>query len=567
MKKLSILTFLALMLVAKISLACGGLFCDNTQPVSQSAERILFARDAVDQQYQMHVQITYQGPPQEFSWMLPVPPNTEFALSTPSLFTQLDSSFAPIFRTTRVPHREGCEDPFLNRAPSFGGDSSFGGTAAETEDPSNRVQVLSRENVGPYDKALLRATDVQVLIDWLTTEGYQVPPNAEEVLTPYLGNYDFIAIKLLAGNDAGDIRPVALTFKTPNDTFAIPLRPTAVASQPDMGILVHVLGPQKATPLNYALVEINEATIDWIGSGSNYTDVVAQAVDEAQNGLGFTVDFAGPHNNRFFFNVLDPSRISHLADATTLAQVFQDHQDLLSTFLYQDPELTRIFTDIYTEQNSVDSLGDWYYQLESCIYGYYPEDVSTCETFLMSPIDGAALKAKLETEYNDVNQNLLDLVAHSPYLTRLYTTLSPSEMTVDPVFGFNADYTEDVDNTRRAELVYHCETGENILIRLNNGVEVPLQDGQNPASIRRENGETVRGTDQVAAAVIARPLESGQPEIMTDNRQVIAETFDKANTISSASSSDSSCQQTQSLSLFLFALLAGLFAFKQRRSV
>ena len=50
---------------------------------------------------------------------------------------------------------------------------------------------------------------------------------------------------------------------------ATPLRPTAVAAQPDMGILVHLLGPSRAVPINYSHVQINEAAIDWVGGGQN----------------------------------------------------------------------------------------------------------------------------------------------------------------------------------------------------------------------------------------------------------------------------------------------------------
>jgi hypothetical protein len=85
-----------------VAWACGGLFCNATQPVVQSAERILFAVDHIDsERTQMHVQIQYAGPPADFSWMLPVPHDTQFTLSTERLFTTLDSRFAPLFELTR----------------------------------------------------------------------------------------------------------------------------------------------------------------------------------------------------------------------------------------------------------------------------------------------------------------------------------------------------------------------------------------------------------------------------------------------------------------------------------
>ena len=84
------------------AIACGGLFCDNTQPVNQAAERILFAPDEAEDLMHMHVQITYQGPPDAFSWLLPVPPGTSFGLSRPALFTALDNFYTPMFRLNRI---------------------------------------------------------------------------------------------------------------------------------------------------------------------------------------------------------------------------------------------------------------------------------------------------------------------------------------------------------------------------------------------------------------------------------------------------------------------------------
>lgn len=46
----------------------------------------------------------------------------------------------------------------------------------------------------------------------------------------------------------------------------------------------------------------------------------------------------------------------------------------------------------------------------------------------------------------------------NPYLTRLFTTLSADEMTIDPMFNFNPDLG-DVDNVRRATARCECPEG------------------------------------------------------------------------------------------------------------
>src|SRR5260221_8789472 len=51
--------------------ACGGFFCNAAQPVNQAAEGILFA-DNDDGTTTAVIQIRYQGPSQNFSWLLPL---------------------------------------------------------------------------------------------------------------------------------------------------------------------------------------------------------------------------------------------------------------------------------------------------------------------------------------------------------------------------------------------------------------------------------------------------------------------------------------------------------------
>ena len=53
------------------ALACGGFFCNQSQPVNQAAESIIFA-DNGDGTTTAVIQIQYQGPSKSFSWLLPI---------------------------------------------------------------------------------------------------------------------------------------------------------------------------------------------------------------------------------------------------------------------------------------------------------------------------------------------------------------------------------------------------------------------------------------------------------------------------------------------------------------
>ncbi|MEM6930409.1 MAG: DUF2330 domain-containing protein, partial [Myxococcota bacterium] len=68
------------------ALACGGLFCNIAQPVLQNAERIVFEIDREQEIVETHVQISYEGPAEEFAWVVPVAAEPDLFLSTQGLF-------------------------------------------------------------------------------------------------------------------------------------------------------------------------------------------------------------------------------------------------------------------------------------------------------------------------------------------------------------------------------------------------------------------------------------------------------------------------------------------------
>jgi hypothetical protein len=86
-----------------------------------------------------------------------------------------------------------------------------------------------------------------------------------------------------------------LTYNT--DHPMIPIRPTAVAANDDMGILVWVLGSGRAVPTNYKTLELNEAVLDWFNPSMVYNDVVVAAADEA-GGQGFVTEHGRAHRHQ-----------------------------------------------------------------------------------------------------------------------------------------------------------------------------------------------------------------------------------------------------------------------------
>lgn len=492
----------AALLAPSAALACGGLFCDTSQPVNQAAERILFGQEGAT--LHMHVRITYQGPPTEFGWLLPTPPDVEVELSSEQLFLDLDTGFAPRF-VLQTEIDDGCG---FDRAAG----GNFDGGAPVAEDGGGGgVQVLSREPVGPFDVAVLQAETIEDLRGWLDGNGYQIPEQTDEKLAPYLDlGAAFVAVKLLPDRESGDISPLRLSFTSSRP--AIPIVPTSVAAEPDMGIIVHILGPHRAIPLNYKHVLINEAAIDWTGGGQNYADVVSQAADEA-DGKAFATDYAGLGG--VGFRLYTAAELDAVRGAETGMDLVEALGLWDAFFAPLDADLQRVLPSgliLPADLSLQDYLGcpDCYADREGEI-----------------EVDGAALAERIEEEINAPREHLVALFGANPYLTRLYSTLSPAEMDLDPEFEFNADLGE-VPNRRVAIQRVGCGPDgepdfERATIETPSGIRFGLVDGANPNVIRRQAGETVRGADVPGARVIERALEAGQSEVEVDRTEEIQE--------------------------------------------
>ncbi|MEM6731821.1 MAG: DUF2330 domain-containing protein, partial [Myxococcota bacterium] len=278
----------ALVVGPSSALACGGFFC-STQPIEQSAERIVFGADAETGTIETHVQIAYQGTAEDFAWVVPVPSQPELFLSTDTLFTSLSSRTQPRFF---LDWREEGNCQFV-------GCGAFGGICLDDAEatPSagsgagEGVTVVAEQNVGPYDTVTLQADSAQLLLDWLQNNGYQLPDTLMPVLEPYImeSTY-FVALRLSQDEGVGDLAPLGMRYVA--TTPMIPIQLTSIAASPDMRLEVYVLGENRAVPDNYLHVQINEAAIDWFSGGSNYNDVITRAANEA-GGQAFATDYAG----------------------------------------------------------------------------------------------------------------------------------------------------------------------------------------------------------------------------------------------------------------------------------
>lgn len=324
------LLFVTMLVSAQPTLACGGLFCQNI-PVDQAAERIIFTVDPG--QVSAYVQINYTGAAPDFAWVVPVPSVPDVDVVEMDSFQELQAATDPVFMLPPVP------DCLFNRnrGVAFGPAAGVMESAAEEE-----VTVFASGEVGPYayDVVGTETGNANALIDWLNENNYRITPEMEPLVFVYVEEkMVFLAMKLQPEQGVQDIQPVKMTYAS--DRPMIPLRLTAVAAIPNMGVYTWIFGRARAESLNYTGLEIDDDDISLLNSfaqSTNYLQLVAGEIDRF-GGQAFVTEYAQPTQN---LSVVDP---------------------LLQALRERYPYLTRFYGQMSPDEMTVDPVFDFDNQL------------------------------------------------------------------------------------------------------------------------------------------------------------------------------------------------------------
>ncbi len=401
------------------AIACGGFFCQLV-PIDQAGEQIVFRVDGND--VTAMVLIQYVGDAQDFSWVVPVPGIPELSVGSDAVFTALESSTRPQFVLETIGQRcPSDEDVF------FGGNSS---DSAEDGAGGDGVNVVERLAVGPFDVEIVSSDDAAALTTWLNSNGYDLTDRGEELIEPYVTEgMNFVALKLQQNQGVGDIEPLIMKYQTENAT--IPIRLTAVAAQEDMGVLVWLLGQARAVPLNYLHVTPNYTRLNWYSGTFNayasYQGLITAAMDEA-GGQGFATDYAGADYDA---DASLPLVASYTDELVFLANIDDDAEfiaDLSNTFVFPQDKVLAI---LGRELPLPDGEDVFIYNVPELLNESFTEE------------ELADARAKIIVQINETIvtplEEALAVFDGMPYMTRMYTTLSADEMTLDPSFSFNPD--------------------------------------------------------------------------------------------------------------------------------
>ncbi|HET6585635.1 MAG TPA: DUF2330 domain-containing protein, partial [Nannocystaceae bacterium] len=285
--------------------ACGGTFCDgggmNPSSVAQAYETVLFVQDGPYVEAHIQIAIDPNTKAQKFAWVLPMPAAPEFSVGSQPLFDALLRDTSPTYSTSGD-YCGGLDE----------GDAGFiqspdGGAASR--DP----EIIDTDIVGAFEVTVLQGGTVDGVMTWLGDNGYTQDPAAGPILGDYIdkGNV-LVAFKLAPSATTAEVHPVVLRYLGTEP--CVPLRLTAIAAAPDMGVRAFLLGEERWAPMNWRHVVPNPVKIPWTGDSGAYADAIARAVDEAPEGRGFVTEYAGP---------ADGVNLGGLYDASWDASVFE----------------------------------------------------------------------------------------------------------------------------------------------------------------------------------------------------------------------------------------------------
>lgn len=503
---------------------------DPTVPIVQAGERILFS--VKDQVVTAHIQIQYSGEARDFGWLLPLPSVPTMKLGTEELFTQLINATQPRYFLNTITTGTCASNA---RFGGLGGLATpqAAGSVNDSAEGAGQSVLVTQASIGPYDYAVLRADNKDAMLAWLNTNHYFIPAGTDETVGPYIRpNAYFLALKLQSGKSAGDIQPVVLEY--PSELPMIPIILTSVAAQPNMGIQVWMLGDGRAIPRNYNHVILNDSEIDWINRAQNYNDVVIKAVSEAPEKHAFVTEYAG--TSKVMDDILDaPGRfgtqaqLAAITDPVAFVGYLFDHgfttQQPGTNFGFFQPQLTPLakslvlaqipfpagLTGVTTEDNFLNNLSFW-------LGDFRNRNPDKFVGYEMA-FDPGALAAQLQEKVVQPALTAGALFDQHPFLTRLYTTLSPEDMNRDPVFSFNPGLPEQ-SRDHTATLRIDCGLGGD--------------PSTSPATLTTEQGWSFslpnRNTSpsnfgRTPAALRVETLaEEGGPIVVFDNAKVIEKT-------------------------------------------
>jgi Uncharacterized protein conserved in bacteria (DUF2330) len=502
------------MAVPRPARACGGTFCDAgpaAMPVEQTGETILFVID--DGFIEAHIQIQYDPTTkaEQFAWVVPVTALPEFSVGSQQLFGNILGATVPSYGlgTWFEPcgGDSGAGDEGCDGGSGDGGSAKF--DIGGGNEPPPEPEVVLATTVGAFEVFVLDGGTVEGVMQWLGDNGFAQDPAAAPILDEYLAEgLLFVAFRLATDAEASEIHPIVL--RMPTTEACVPIRLTRIAAQEDMEIRALFLADDRVSSSNYRHVTLNPLKLDWIGLGANYREVVTMAVDEpGAAGHAFVSEYAGASGI-----VPRDDLVGPLWDPTAFAMAV-DPAEAVTLLLAQELYGYDFTTgECAPSHPLVAGLVARYLTTPPDFPLQYLCDDPAAFAAVVDPVawDGPAFAADFEDRVLAPGLHANALLDAWPYLTRLYTTLSPGEMTEDPLFHLTPELPEQTVLTQIATRNTFCDGAASL--NLPDARLIALPDPFTWPDIAPESMPWVETIEYLPAA--------GAPVIEVDNRDAIA---------------------------------------------
>ena len=258
-------TFLTLGLALTAAPAAAEAFCGfyvsgADAKLYNNATMVVLMRDGT--RTVLSMQNNYQGPPQDFAMVVPVPvvlQEENVKTLPPEVFDKVDQLASP--RLVEYWEQDPCNPQPPPEPMVMAGMAAPDEEKEESDGDEHGVKIEARFTVGEYEILILSAQDSTGLDTWLRAKKYRIPAGAEKLLRPYVtqGMKFFVAkvnVKKVKRVN-GRIMLSPLRFHYDSHQFNLPIRLGLMNSAGTQDLLVHILAPnQRFEVANYQNVTI-----------------------------------------------------------------------------------------------------------------------------------------------------------------------------------------------------------------------------------------------------------------------------------------------------------------------
>jgi len=240
---------------------CGFYVAGGDAKLYNNATVVVMMRDGT--RTVLSMQNNYQGPPQDFAMVVPVPvilKEKDVKTLPREIFDTVDLLAAP--RLVEYWEEDPCKPRVKYMKSGAGGGPIPVPTAPMMDvEMDHGVKIEAQFTVGEYKILILSAQEATGLEAWLRDNKYTIPEGAADVLRPYVqaGMKFFVAkvdVAKVAFNEKGQAMLSPLRFHYDTDTFNLPVRLGLLNSGGAQDLIVHILAKSRYEVANYPNVTI-----------------------------------------------------------------------------------------------------------------------------------------------------------------------------------------------------------------------------------------------------------------------------------------------------------------------